>query len=89
VVGVGIVQMSTVLSGASYTGGGVIGRRSGCRGRCFLTDCLLGTASMCGGLRGASGSEGLRGTEVSTILGGIGAVGPERARAIMWVGNVV
>ena len=78
-----------MLSGASYAGGGVIGRHGCCRGRGFLTDCDLGTASMCGGLRGASSCEGLRGTEVSTMLGGTGAIGPERARAIMWDGNAV
>lgn len=87
--GVGSVQTSTMLFGASYAGGRVIGRRDGCCGRCFLTDFVLGTVSMCGGLRGASGCEGLRGTEVSTMLGGTGAVDPGRARAIMWEGNVV
>lgn len=44
---------------------------------------------MCDGLRGASGREGLHGTEVSTILGGTGAVDPGGAREIMWDGNVV
>jgi hypothetical protein len=87
--GAGIVQTSMMLSGASYAGGGVFGRRTGCRDRCFLTGWERGTASMCGGLRGASGCEGLHGTEVSTILGGTDAVGPERARAIMWDGNAV
>ena len=89
--GVGCVQTSTMLSGASYAGGGVIGRQGCCRGRGrgFLTDCELGTASMCGGLRGASSCKGLRGTDVRTMLGGTGTIGPERGRAIMWDGNVV
>ena len=87
--GVGSVQTSTMLSGASYAGGGVIGRKGRCRDRGFLTDCELGTASMCGGLKGASSCKGLRGTEVSTMLGGTGTIGPERTRAILWDGNVV
>src|SRR5258706_6530909 len=77
--GIGCVQTSTMLSGASYAGGGVIGRLSCCRGRCFLTDCVLGTASMCGGLSGASGCKGLRRREGRTLFGGKGAVRPKRA----------